>query len=134
MKVLYHASPIKNLCLIRPRKTLSKNRYIGDFVFATDNLILAAMYLAPKGRTAWLNPAAHPPRLTVDDSPENFAAADQGGAIYVLPADKFEPTPQRELDDLEFVSRTPIRPLRKMVFASCREAFEQFGIELKFKN
>lgn len=49
MEVLYHASSDTNLTIIVPKRTISKDIYIGDFVFATQDKRLVAMYLVAKG-------------------------------------------------------------------------------------
>lgn len=46
---LYHASAQKNLKVLKPQRTLFHDEYIGDFVFATSDRRMAAMYLATKG-------------------------------------------------------------------------------------
>lgn len=49
MSDLYHSSTEKDLRVISPQRTLSKDKYIGDFVFATADPAYSAMYLVPKG-------------------------------------------------------------------------------------
>ncbi len=62
---LYHASPIKNLKLIKPQKTISHNKYIGDFVFATKYKKLALMYMLPKGFPILMNAQSKNPYVVI---------------------------------------------------------------------
>ena len=62
---LYHASPIKNLKLIKPQKTISHDKYIGDFVFATKYKKLALMYMLPKGFPILMNVKSKNPYVVI---------------------------------------------------------------------
>lgn len=62
---LYHASNIKDLDVITPQPTKSNNVLIGDFVFATENKLLAIMYLANKGIAVMMNPEKDNPTIII---------------------------------------------------------------------
>lgn len=115
-----------------PQRALSKNTYIGDFVFATSNKAYAAMYLAPKGRAMLLNTFHGVPSLVVSGSVEEFLNADKGGAIYEIPPDSFADTPQTELANTELVSSVPVVPLRKEIFDTSLQALRQMNVPVYF--
>ncbi len=108
---LYHASPIKNLKLIKPQKTISHNKYIGDFVFATKYKKLALMYMLPKGFPILMNVKSKNPYVVICADVEKILKSDEGGALYILSDNLFHQTPQKGLDEYEMVSKDSIIPL-----------------------
>lgn len=132
MPVLYHASTNKNLELIKPKPTLSKDKFIGDFVFATKDKILATMYLATKGYATLLGPRDTPPNIVICADEKEYLKNDKGGAIYELPSDSFKDSPQKGLTDFELVSKSAVTPLSKVVYESSLEAMKKLGIEIRF--
>lgn len=129
---LYHASQNNSLKLIKPQRTLSNDKYIGDFVFATANKALAAMYLVPKGFAILMDTDLNPPVLVVCGTKQDLQKKDKGGAIYELPDDTFEPTPQSGLELYEKVSTQAVVPLKTYVYKSIFDAFEAHNIVVKF--
>ena len=108
---LYHASPIKNLKLIKPQRTISHNKYIGDFVFATKYRKLALMYMLPKGFPILMNVKSKNPYIVICANVEKILQSDKGGALYILPDNLFHQTPQKGLNEYEMVSKDSIIPL-----------------------
>jgi hypothetical protein len=134
MKVLYHASPIKNLRIIKPKKTLSRDIYIGDYVFATSDIRLAAMYLATKGNATLMNVKADIPTIVICSEQKDYLASDKGGAIYTVPATTFKKTPQEGLEDSELISSVAVKPLSKKVYERSIDALKEMGIVIYFVN
>lgn len=134
MQYLYHASPKKNLTEIRPKKTLSRDVYIGDFVFATSDVRLAAMYLATKGNAILLNVKTKIPTIVICNDPTDYLQNDKGGAIYKVPAKTFKKSPQEGLEDSEMVSSVAVAPLEKRVYTSSLDAMKKMGITVYFVN
>lgn len=132
MTVLYHASPDKSLTIINPRKTLSKNDYIGDYVFATSNKKLAVMYLATKGNATYMEPQAKQPYIVISSDSNKYLATDRGGAVYSVSANSFEKTPQTGLEDYEMVTKNSVKPIGKEVYKTSVEAMRKYGIEIYF--
>lgn len=130
--VLYHASQRKNLRVITPQKTLSHDKYIGDFVFATKNKKMALMYLVPKGLATLMNPKGPRPNIVICCRPEVFIKKDTGGAVYTLPSDGFRKTPQEGLMDYEMVNDQPVKPLKHVVYDSVITALTSAQISIKF--
>lgn len=133
MDVLYHASPHKELRAITPQRTRSNNQYIGDYVFATANKLLAVMYLATKGVGTLMNPDDQP-WIVLCSSSANYTANDRGGAIYELPTAGFTETPQAGLTAYEVVSSTAMEPLGKTVYDKSLTAMASHGIEIYFAS
>lgn len=134
MGILYHASPIKDLKVIEPKRTLSKNVDIGNFVFATSDNRLAAMYLATKGNAILLNVNSQLPRIIILNSPENYLRNDTGGAIYKVYDENFVKTPQDGLEDSELVCDSRVIPIDKTGYNTSLDAMKEAGIEVYFVN
>ena len=132
MEVLYHTSTNKDLEVIEPQRTLSSNVYIGDYVFATSNHKLAAMYLVARGTPILLNIKTAMPHLIICANPEEYRIRDRGGAIYTIPAESFHKTPQKGLEDSGLVSEVAITPISKKVYETSIEALREEGVEIYF--
>lgn len=130
--ILYHASQKKNLKQLKPQKTLSDNKYIGEFVFATSNKKLAVMYLVPKGIATLMNPHESNPNIVICAESENFLRLDIGGAIYEIPGKNFTQSPQIGLIAYEMVSTKTVKPLNALVFDSTIDALLLNGIKIRF--
>lgn len=130
--MLYHASPYINLSMILPQRTLSDDVYIGDFVFATSDRKLAAMYLANKGVATLMEHRAKQPYIIIQDDINIYTKNDKGGAIYTVPAIHFMNTPQAGLEGTEFVSKEPVTPLDKRVYKTSINAMRKAGIQIYF--
>jgi len=130
MHILYHASPEKNLELIEPRPTLSNDKYIGDYVFATANRLLAVMYLATKGVATLMD--VENSWIAICCNEGEYIANDKGGAIYTLPMNSFIETPQTSLNDYEFVSTRAVRPTSKIEYTSTLQAMIDGDITVFF--
>jgi hypothetical protein len=132
MYVLYHASTNPDLKVLEPQRTLSNDKYIGDFVFATADKILAAMYLLPKGYGSILDTDTKPPQILIRADETEVRAKDKGGAIYTVDASDFSESPQKDLIALEKVSDKPIIPISKEIFKNSFDALNKLGIEVEF--
>lgn len=132
MQVLYHASPLKNLKIIQPKKTLSRDIYIGDYVFATSNIRLAAMYLATKGIAILLNVKSPKPTIVIRSNPREYISNDKGGAIYAVSDRTFKKSPQEGLEDSEMVSGVSVKPISRQVYSSSLDAMKEKGIVIYF--
>ena len=132
--LLYHSSTITSLALLKPQKTLSNDRYIGDFIFATANKTLALMYLTPKGIATLMNPDGSHPDIVICSTIEEFLKKDKGGAVYKLPDQGFSETPQKSLSNYEMVSRNVVKPINKTIYESTLKALTQAKIEIRFTD
>ncbi|MDZ7786261.1 MAG: hypothetical protein U5L95_04030 [Candidatus Saccharibacteria bacterium] len=128
---LYHASGQKNLSELTPQPTKSNDEYIGDYVFATKNYKMALMYLVPKGLPTLMSPE-NEPNIVICSTPQAFKEKDKGGAIYTVPADNFQPTPQGALSNYEMVSQKPVKPTSKDTYQSVFTALHRADIKIRF--
>ncbi len=131
---LYHSSPIKNLKTIKPQSTLSNNKYIGDFVFATKDRKLSLMYMLPKGFPVLMNSKSSNPYVVIRGEAEDVIQKDKGGALYVLPSETFHETPQKELSEFEKVSKDSVTPIDEIDYASIIDALNMEKISIYFVN
>lgn len=127
---LYHASPIKNLKIIEPKRTISNDKYIGDFVFATRHKILALMYMLPKGFPLLMNTKFSKPYVVLCGNLRDILKKDEGGALYELSAESFHRTPQTALSNYEMVSRVSISPLSETDYESVTRALDNEGVAI----
>lgn len=134
MNNLYHASENKRLKLLQPQRTLSNDKYIGDFVFATSNYGLAIMYLATRGQATLINPSRSKPNIIICSNEESYLKKDKGGAIYEVSAREFIQSPQTGLTDYEMVSTKPVDVISKTIFDSSIKAMLYNGIEIRFTD
>lgn len=129
---VYHASAHKDLKTIIPKRTMSKDKYIGDFVFATTDKKLAAMYLATRGVATLMNHTQDKPYIVICGDQEGYLQSDKGGAIYTLLSESFEPTPQRELVESELMSSIRVKPVKVELFQTSLEAMHKHGVAIYF--
>ena len=134
MKFLYHASPKKHLTEIQTKRTLSRDLYIGDFVFATSDVRLAAMYLATKGNAILVNVKTKKPTIVICNNAKDYLLNDKGGAIYRVPGNTFIKSPQEGLEDSEMVSEVGVTPIDTQVYLSSLDAMKEMGITIYFVN
>ena len=132
MDTLYHSSTNKDLELLEPQRTLSKDIYIGDYVFATSDKRLAAMYLATRGTPILLNTNVKNPQIIISANAKEYVKHDVGGAIYSVPAEYFKKTPQTGLEDSERVSEITVHPSAKTVYESSIAAMREMGVTVYF--
>lgn len=132
--ILYHASPHKNLTIIKPQKTLSQNKFIGYYVFATSSHTMATMYLVPRGIPTLMDPNGPEKNIVICATADNFTSKDIGGAIYELPSEDFDSTPQSGLEEYELVSKKSIKPVQKHVYKSSLDALREADIAVRFVN
>jgi hypothetical protein len=132
MKLLYHASANPNLSVLKPQRTLSKDKYVGDFVFATPDKLLSVMYLTPKGYGSIMDTESDAPNILICGNEAEVRSKDRGGAIYSVDASKFHETPQKELTAHELVSDKPVTPISKEVYKSSFDALEKLGVRIEF--
>jgi hypothetical protein len=132
MTILFHASTNKDMDKIKPTRTLSKDRYIGNYIFATSDRILATMYLVTRGNATLMNSKAEPPYVVICADEAEYLKNDKGGAIYELPSETFTVTPQKELSEYELVSRQSVNPLTKITYEKSLDAMLGAGITVRF--
>lgn len=134
-KYLYHGSSQSGLKILHPKKTLSKDQYIGDFVFASHNKTLAIMYMTVKGYYSLMSTGTTPPYIVICANEKEYKEKDDSAvSIYKLSSNSFEATPQEELKEYEFVSRKPVVPESFETYPNALTAFSQNNIDIYFVN
>ncbi len=131
---LYHASPLSRLPIITPQPTLSRDKYIGDFVFATKNKRLALMYLVPKGFATLMNSQLSNPNIVICGKVKDVIKKDKGGSLYWLSDEYFQDTPQAGLSEYEMVSEKPVIPFKEVSYENTIETLINGGISIYFTN
>lgn len=131
-KYLYHGSSQADLTTILPKKTLSKDKYIGDFVFASHNKTLAIMYTTAKGFYSLMSTDTIPAYIVICADQNEYIKKDKEVSIYKLPSVGFEETPQVELKDYEFVSSNEAIPESCQTYPNALAAFSKNNIDVYF--
>jgi len=129
---LYHASPIKNLKILEPKRTISNDQSIGDFVFATRHKKLALMYMLPKGFPLLMNIKSSKPYVVLCGKAQDILKKDKGGALYELSVESFHKTPQSALANYEMVSKKPVIPLNETDYENVIRVLNKEGIAIYF--
>lgn len=129
---LYHGSPKNDLKQLTPQKTLSLDKYIGDFVFATKNKVLAIMYLANKGVATLMNAESESPYIVICAEANEYIKNDIGGALYKVSSKTFKKTPQAGLENYEVVSEEAVETETESVYSTSLEAFKNNKIAVYF--
>lgn len=132
--MVYHASPRKNLSQLKPQRTFSHDEFIGDFLFATADQRLAAMYLVTKGYPTLMSTDDTPAYVVICGNRDEYIKQDAGGAIYSLPADSFKLTPQLGLENYELVSRHAVTPAGKSQYKTSIHALHEVGVGVYFAD
>lgn len=109
----------------------------GPVVFATPDKTYASMFIVPatdswttrgrfvdeEGRGDW--------HMVIADR-QRFLDADEGGAIYELPASGFHTDPERNLYETEWVSGSRVVPIGKQEYQSGLQAMRELGVKVYF--
>ncbi|HVC35874.1 MAG TPA: hypothetical protein VNE40_00300 [Candidatus Dormibacteraeota bacterium] len=130
--ILYHSSPVKNLKTLNTSQTLSNNVNIGNYLFATENKLLALMYLIPKGFPIMTNPRKSNPTVVISGKAEEVLSKDKGGSVYVLDDKNFGETPQKSLTDYEKVSRMSVEPIKEIEVMKTISELIESGVSVYF--
>lgn len=131
-RFLYHASPNRNITLFEPRADSIRDPAEGPVVFATPDKTYASMFLVPTNDSWTSKGRWNGGYYEVISDAKRYHDLDKGGAIYTLPADTFSCDLAKSLGDKEWVSRQPVKPVAKVVFASGLEAMCAHGVKVVF--
>ncbi len=131
-KYLYHASDNKGVDVFKPKNKTVRDKSEGKVVFASPSKTYASMFIVP-ARDSWATNGRFGNRfwIVVSDK-KGYLKNDRGGAIYSLPADKFNYSPNKGTSYLEWTSKEPVKPIDKEVYDSGLEAMMNLGVEVYF--
>jgi hypothetical protein len=142
-KVLFHASSNTNIEVLEPRAITIRNKDEGAVVFATDDKAYSSMFIVPSD-DSWTKKSGYQfgndPKLwiTIIADEIRYRESDKGGAIYTLPIDTFINDTDKK--GSEWISRIPVKPIKKEVFSNGLDAMIENGVivyfvsETKFKE
>jgi hypothetical protein len=132
-RILYHGSNSKNLTELEPRAQGVRDESEGNVIFAALDPALASIFITrtyQDGHSGKFCSAC--PYYFVYSDEEKFKKLDVGGAIYFLPIDSFYTMPNKGLGTNEWVSKSKVKPLFKIEFASSLQAMMHFGVQVFF--
>ena len=133
-RVLFHASPHKNLTHLKPMALTYRGKNEGAAVFATPHIDFAAMFLT-RAVDSWAL------KGSVDNGPFYFICKDKkrfmeesqkGGAIYCCDAQNFHTDLTKGNKSQEWLSRKPVKILTSLLFDSSFDAMLQLGVQVFF--
>ena len=103
-------------------------------VYATSELTDAIMFLQKTDLTGHfiIDDEKIAYAIIVGDR-EKFAERDAGGYIYVLPSDKFEPSPHKGMSN-EWVSKEGVKPVEVKEYNSALDAMLENSVQVYFVN
>lgn len=135
--VLYHASPMRGLSLLDPRKKSGWS--IGDTprVFASPSPAVAVAFMIRPdmyfpGMYLYGSYDSQTWHMVVGDE-EKFRKVEQkGGSMYVVSANSFRPAPEIGLDELGQYSEDPVRVLAEEKWTSALEAMVHHDLKVFF--
>jgi len=131
--VLYHSSANPDIDVFEPRNDTPRHPTEGPLVFATPHKAVAAMFLAPKdGGSVEIGVYGDRYIIIVNNTAERLKNKDKGGAIYELPSDTFPTSHSIGMQQSEWVSEAPVKPLKKEIYSSSLDAMANLGVEIFF--
>ena len=128
-RLLYHASPSREIKVFEPRAEQMRDRSEGPVVFATPNKASVSCFIV-KTDDSWtqISTFGDVQTMIISDL-ERFEREDHGGAIYELPSDTFIHEIRGGASD-EWTSRVPVKPIGKTEYDSGLEAMIEEGVQV----
>jgi hypothetical protein len=132
-KILYHASPNRDLQVIETRQESVRDKNEGPVVFATHDEACASLFLVNSNDSWTFKGRINGVHYHIISDRKRFEELDKGGSIYEVPSDSFE----RKINDeswqsLEWTSTKPVNPIRKTDYSSGLEAMIDKGVLVYF--
>jgi hypothetical protein len=132
--LLYHASANRNLTILEPRKESFRDPNEGPVIFATPYIDYASCFIV-KTDDSWVRISRfgqkQPWNIIISDI-NKFKNADQGGAIYELPAKSFYCDINKGMRESEWVTTENITPISKKTYDSGLKAMIENGVKVYF--
>ncbi len=132
-KILYHASPRRDLEEIRPGNKTHRDPKEGPQIFAAPNPAIASMFMF-ESDGSWALSGKHNgvPYVVIHGDREEFMKRDRGGIIYELPNDGFSCDLTKGLGKDEWTCSNNVRPSGKKEYASALDAMLESGVQVYF--
>ena len=131
-KVLYHASPNRNLQTIEPRRESVRDKDEGPVVFATHDEACATLFLVNTSDSWTFKGRINGIHHHIISDRKRFEEMDKGGSIYEVPSDDFERKINHGWQSLEWTSTKPVNPIRKTDYSSGLDAMIDKGVQVYF--
>lgn len=129
---LFHASPMRGLKIIKPRKKTVRDASEGAVVFATPDKIYALMFLVPTD-DSWVSMGLFGKThyMAIADK-KRFMANDKGGALYKLSSKTFSCDLTKGGREKEWVSKEPVNVTSESSFEKAKDVLIRAGVQLFF--
>ena len=136
-KVLYHASPNKNIEVFEPRANGVRDKSEGPVIFATPDKVFSSIFLVKTDGSwakisRWTSNGLTTPWSLIVKGKRRFVRKDKGGAIYHLSPESFNFDPSKGVGESEWTSRNEVRSIKKDVYDSGLRAMINHGVEVYF--
>lgn len=131
-KVLYHASPNRQLDVLEPRAESIRDEKEGPVVFAHPDKANVTRFLVPSNDSWTLKMRFNGINTHIISDRTKYEELDKGGAIYHLSPDSFELDTTYDGMKDEYTSKTPVVPVNKEVFESGLQAQLDNGVQVYF--
>lgn len=133
--ILYHASPHKRISVIEARNKTVRNLDEGPVVFATPYIDYASCFIVNTDdnwtRISKFGQLGNFWNIIISDK-QRFINLDKGGAIYELPPDTFYRDKTKGTIESEWVSKIPVKPIKKRIYESGLKAMLINGVHVFF--
>ncbi|RJR26795.1 hypothetical protein C4561_03365 [candidate division WWE3 bacterium] len=130
--VLYHASRNRNIEVFEPRAESVRHPEEGPVVFAAEDEVYACKFLVPSD-DSWAKLSRFGKvHVAVYADKARFFENDKGGAVYELPSDSFELDPKFSGSTVEWTSKSPVKPIKKIVYESGFQAMLDNRVQVYF--
>lgn len=133
-KVLYHASQITGLDILKPANQTPRYAGESDYIFATPFKAVAAMFLTPKEISTEICKYGEDFVIFVKSSPDEYKKYDKGGSIYSVDGNQFTTDSSIGMGDTEWVCDHDISPLSEETYGSSLLAMHSFNVQTYFVN
>jgi len=131
-KFLYHGSPNKNIAIFEPRAESIRDPKEGPVIFGAPDKVYASMFLVPSDDD-WTSKGQFSGQYYQAIADEKrYRELDKGGAIYTFSSESFETDLTKSMKQREWISRKPVKPIKKEVYESGLEAMKQLGVKVVF--
>lgn len=132
--VLYHASPINNLKIIKPNAKTIRDNSEGPVIFTTPDYVYAIQFLVPTDDSWAFGGLYRGVHYMICGNKKRFQKLDKGGTIYFLPTKSFHCDLKKSGREKEWVSNIPVKPIDSIRYESALLAMLAHGVQVYFTN
>lgn len=131
--ILYHASPNRDVAEFESRAETTRDPNEGPVVFATPDKAFASCFIVPTD-DRWTDISVFENDICamVIGDKKRFEEADKGGSIYSLSSDTFNTDLGQSMQQREWISKEPVRPIDKSDYKTGLQAMIENGVKVYF--